>query len=144
MIKLSIQARSLVAGGAVVIAACSEPVATGSAPQYVPSPASFPLTGTYPVNGAIGVPLSGPIRAQFWEATDPDMLTNISIEVREDLFGPAVPGTLSRASRVVSFVPTIPFLPGRNYRATVTSSARTAGAYVVGGAHSWTFNVRQE
>jgi hypothetical protein len=97
------------------------------------------VTGTSPVNGAIGVPLEANATAAFSEVMDPATLTTTTFRLREVGAGSDVPASVSYAGLTATLDPTNSLAPGKTYRATVSASVADMGGNALGADYTWTF-----
>lgn len=124
---------------ALALARCGDgPSAPGAEENDEPDTTPPTVASTSPDPGAADVDVATTIRATFSEDMDPATLNAGTF-----LLDPAVPGSISYASRTATFAPSAPLDSGTAYTATITTGARDQAGNPLAQGHSWTFSTAE-
>ncbi len=122
---------SIVAGLAVVLAACDGGTPTAN------TPVAPTVTTTTPAALAVNVVRNPSVTAVFSNAMAPTTLTTTTFTLT--LGTSVVPATVSYTGMTATLVPTSPLTPNTSYTATITTGATSAAGLPLATAKTWTF-----
>jgi hypothetical protein len=99
------------------------------------------VISTIPVSGAIDVPTNQTISATFSKVMDPATITatgTFTLAV-SGVGGAAVPGTVSYAGSIATFIPSSPLTPSTEFTATITTAAEDLAGNALAANYVWSF-----
>jgi len=129
---------------ATITAGAKNAAGTNLASNYVwtfttaPAAPNAPLVlSTDPTNNATNVALNKSVTATFNMPMDPATINTATFTVKQGTT--VIAGTISYTGNVATFNPTLDFLPGLLYTATITTGATSAGGTALATNYVWTF-----